>query len=133
MLLGRIADLEHRLEESEKARESEAESRRRWETDMLESLKVTRRQWQKAGGPELLVESALETLVDSMKERDALQLKMSKLVAALQDEPPDSDRTPGYRARLAMNQKKMADLQDKIDKQLALVQAWVERSKGTEE
>ena len=129
VLLGRIADLEARLEESEEQREKERQSRSAWESRILESMKSSRRQWQKAGGPELLVEAALESLVDSIGERDRLQLEMGKLVTMLQDEPPDSRRTPALRARLAQYQSKMDEMQGKIGKQMALVEAWVKRNK----
>lgn len=133
VLLGRIADLQSRLEESEVQREKERQERLRWEGSMLESLRSSRRQWQKAGGPELLVEASLESMVDSMRERDRLQLDMGKLVTILQDEPPDSGRTPALRARLAEYQEKMRRLQEKIDKQMHLVEAWVKRNKGAGE
>ncbi len=132
VLLGRIADLETRLEERDEEREKERQSRMKWEGQILESLKSSRRQWQKAGGPELLVEAALESMVDSMKERDRLQVEMGKMVSMLQDEPSDSDRTALLRARLAEYRKKMEELQEKLGKQMALVEAWVKRSKEPE-
>ncbi|MFA5140152.1 MAG: hypothetical protein WC728_13050 [Elusimicrobiota bacterium] len=130
VLTARIADLEHQLEESEAARRKEAEQRRRWEEDILLALKQTRRQWQKGGGPELLVEASLESMVDCLKERDSVRDAMTKAVDALRDEAPDSPQVPALRARLAECRQKMELLQEKLDKQMALVQAWVERNKG---
>lgn len=130
VLLGRIADLEARLEEQDEDREKERQSRMVWEGQILESMKSSRRHWQKSGGPELLVEAALESMVDSMKERDRLQAEMGKMVSILQDEPPDSDRTAPLRARLAEYGKKVKELQEKLGKQMALVEAWVKRSRG---
>ncbi|MEE8425062.1 MAG: hypothetical protein V3S11_04505 [Elusimicrobiota bacterium] len=129
-LLGRILDLEHRLDESERLRRKDIDERVRREEDILNAMKQTRRQWQKSGGPDVLVEAALETMVDSLKERDKLQEEMSNIVAALQDEPPDSQKRPQLRARLSECQERMTGMQDKLDKQLALVQAWIERNKG---
>lgn len=130
VLLGRITDLEHRLEEAQEARRREADARRHWEENILSALKSTRRQWQKAGGPEMLVEAALETMTDSLQARDALQTRMNALIAGISDEPPDSDRTAKLRAELAECRSRMDALQDKLGKQMAIVQAWVQRSKG---
>lgn len=129
-LLGRILDLEHRLDESERLRRKDIDERVRREEDILNAMKQTRRQWRKSGGPDVLVEAALETMVDSLKERDNLQEEMSNIVAALQDEPPDSQKRPQLQTRLTGCQERMTGIQDKLDKQLALVQAWIERSKG---
>jgi hypothetical protein len=130
VLTARIADLEHQLERSEAARRKEAEERRRWEENILLALKQTRAQWQGSGGPELLVEASLESMIDCLKERDAVQDAMAKAVDALRDEAPDSPQGPLLRARLAECRQRMEQLQEKLDKQLALVQAWVERNKG---
>jgi len=130
VLLGRISDLENRLEEAQEARKREADARRHWEENILFALKSTRRQWQKAGGPEMLVEAALETMTDSLQARDALQSKMNALVAKISDEPPDSTETASLRAGLAECRSRMEALQDKLGKQMAIVQAWVQRSKG---
>jgi hypothetical protein len=131
-VMGRVADLEHRLQESEGLREKERQDRLLWEKDMLLALRQTRSQWQKAGGPDLLVEAALESMVDSLRERDEIEKEMSAAVAALQDEPPGSGRIAQFRAHLADRQQRMLEIQERIDKQMALVQAWVERSKGSE-
>ncbi|MFH1723820.1 MAG: hypothetical protein ABII00_04265 [Elusimicrobiota bacterium] len=130
IIMGRVADLERLLDEARKERDRERKARRLWEKDILLALNQTRREWQKKGGPELLVEAALESMVDSLKGRDALQVEMSRAVAALRDEPPGSARIPELRARLAECQKRMAELQEKLGKQVALLQAWVERNKG---
>ncbi|MFC1679323.1 hypothetical protein ACFL2T_03850 [Elusimicrobiota bacterium] len=132
VVLGRVADLERRLEGAQKERDKEREARRHWEENILTAFQQTRGQWQKGGGPELLVEATLETLVDSIRQRDALQEETSKALNALRDEPPDSDQTPLLRASLAECQKRMECLQEKIDKQMAIVQAWVQRNKGKE-
>ena len=129
VLLGRVADLEGRLEEAHEQRNREAAARRHWEENILAALKTTRRQWQKAGGPELLVESALETMTDSMQERDTLQTEMTALVASISDEPAESSETPAMRVKLGELRKRMEALQDKLGKQMAIVQAWVKRDK----
>jgi hypothetical protein len=129
VLLGRITDLENRLEEAQEARSREADARRHWEENILDALKSTRRQWQKAGGPELLVESALETMTDSLQARDALQTEMNGLVASIGDQPPDSPETAVLRSKLAECRARMDSLQDKLGKQMAIVQAWVKRSR----
>ena len=78
----------------------------------------------------MLVEAALETMTDSLQARDALQSKMNALVAKISDEPPDSTETASLRAGLAECRSRMEALQDKLGKQMAIVQAWVQRSKG---
>jgi len=130
VVLGRVADLEARLEETRKERDREREARQHWEEDLLAALQQTRRQWQKGGGPELLVEAALETMVSSLRERDILHKKLSKTVRALQDEAPDSRERPLLQAELAEQQKRLDALQEKLTKQMAVVQAWLERNKG---
>ncbi|HBL18053.1 MAG: hypothetical protein A2X36_08930 [Elusimicrobia bacterium GWA2_69_24] len=130
IVLGRVADLERRLEEAHRERDREREARRHWEETLLATLQQTRRQWQKAGGPELLVEAALETMVDSIKQRDALAEELGRAAASVRDEPPDSRTAPLLRARAAECRQRMEALQEKIDKQMAVVQAWVERNKG---
>ncbi len=129
-LLGRILDLEHRLDESERLRRKDIDERVKREEDILSAMKQTRRQWQKSGGPDVLVEAALETMVDSIKERDEIQREMSNIVGALQDESPDSQKRPQLQERLAECQERMTGVQEKLDKQMALVQAWIARSKG---
>jgi hypothetical protein len=131
LLLGKISDLEHRLAESERLHREGEQKRRDWETDILTSLKSTRRQWQKSGGPDILVEAALETMVGTLQNRDRLQEEMAALVVRLQDEPPSSDSTPQLRADLAERQAQMRDVQNDIEKQMAIVQAWIQRNKGT--
>lgn len=128
-VMGRVADLERRLEESEKLRLREAEKRQLWENDILCALKQTRRTWEKSGGPDLLVEAALESMVDSIKERDELHEEMSGIMAAVQDEPPDSEKAPELRARLAACRRRIEELQGKLGKEMAVVQAWIERNK----
>lgn len=132
-VMGRLSDLERRIQESEEARERERQGRLRWEGDMLASLRETRRTWQKAGGPEMLVEAALESMVDCLRERDAAAAGMSAAVEALRAEPPGSEALPALKAGLAESRRRMDEAQEKLDKQMAMVQAWVERNKGTGE
>lgn len=131
VVMGRVADLERRLEEAKRERDAERERRKAWERDILQELGSVRSRWRKSGGPEALVEAALESMVDSLRRRDAAAEELSRLAAALRDEPPDSGRTPELKAGLARNQELMKALQEDIDKQMALVQAWMEQGKGT--
>lgn len=129
-VLGRVSDLERRLQESERERVRQAEERRRWEEGIASSLSTAAGRFERSGGANLLVEAALEAVVESVRARDDLQRELSAAVAALQDEPPGSERGGDLRGKLALAHKRMAELQADIDKQLALVQAWVRRESG---
>lgn len=129
-VLGRVSDLERRLADSERARLAQAEQRKAWEGQIAASLSTAASRFARAGGPDLLVEAALEAVVESVRKRDALQQELSAAVSALQDEPPGSERGVELRGRLALAHKEMAELQADIDKQLALVRAWVSRETG---
>ncbi|MDE2292260.1 MAG: hypothetical protein KGL53_09270, partial [Elusimicrobia bacterium] len=130
VVLERLADLERRLEEAKRERDREREARVRWEQTILSGLGVARSRFERAGGPDVLVEAALEGVVESVRQRDALQLEMSRDVEALRDEPPGSEKAAELRGRLAQAHKRMAGLQAELDKQLALVEAWVKRQTG---
>lgn len=129
IVIGRMADLERRLEDAEKGRESERQARLRWENDILHALRESPERWRRAGGPELLVEAALESLVESLKKRDELDRELTHTLEALRAEPPGSEREPLLRARLAELRKGMEDLQPEFEKKLALVNAWLEKNK----
>lgn len=129
VLLGRVSELEERLNEAREERDREASARRHWEENILASLKSTRRQWQKAGGPELLVESALETMTDSLKQRDTLQTEMNDLISRIAEESNDSPEMPALRLKLKELRVQMQSTQDRLAKQMAIVSAWVTRSK----
>ncbi|TBR17030.1 hypothetical protein EPO15_17850 [bacterium] len=129
-VLGRVSDLEKRLADSERERVRQAEERKRWEGQIAASLSTAASRFARAGGPDLLVEAALEAVVESVRRRDALQQELSAAVSALQDEPPGSQKGAELRGRLALAHKEMAELQADIDKQLALVRAWVARESG---
>lgn len=129
-VLGRVSDLEKRLADSERERVRQAEDRKRWEGQVAASLSTAASRFARAGGPDLLVEAALEAVVESVRRRDALQSELSAAVSALQDEPPGSQKGAELRGRLALAHKEMAELQADIDKQLALVRAWVARESG---
>lgn len=130
VVLGRVTDLEKRLADSERERVRQADERKRWEGQIAASMSTAASRFARAGGPDLLVEAALEGVVESVRRRDALQQELSAAVSALQDEPPGSERTAELRGRLALAHKEMAELQTDIDKQLALVRAWVQREAG---
>lgn len=127
VVLARVSDLERRLEEAQAERDRERESRRKWEQSTLEAMSLARSRFERSGGPDMLVEAALEAVVECVRQRDALQLEMSRTVEALKDEPTGSGAAAEMRGKLALAHKRMAELQSDIDKQLALVQAWVKR------
>ncbi|MEK9144319.1 MAG: hypothetical protein AAB339_01770, partial [Elusimicrobiota bacterium] len=129
IVIGRMADLERRLDDSEKARERERQGRLLWENNILHALREAPERWKRAGGPELLVEASLESLVESLKKRDELDLEMTRTLEALRAEPPGSDQEPLLRAKLAQLRKAMEDLQPEFDKKLAVVNAWLEKNK----
>lgn len=128
VVLGRVADLERRLEEAHRDRDKERFERKRWEEGILEALSSSRGRWEKSGGPELLVEAALEGVVESVRERDTLQLEMGRLVELIKEEPPGSEKLPELRGKLALAHKRMDALAAELSKQTALVQAWVKRN-----
>lgn len=130
VVMGKMADLERRLEESEKARMSESQKRLSWESGVLQALKQSAGKWFRGGGPELLVEAALETLVESMQKRDELSAEMTKTIEALRQEPPGSMAVGALRARLADLRRSLDTVQLEIDKRMAVVNAWVERHQG---
>jgi hypothetical protein len=130
VVLGRVSDLEKRLADSERERVRQAEERKRWEGQIAASMSTAASRFARAGGPDLLVEAALEAVVESVRRRDALQMELSAAVSALQDEPPGSEKGAELRGKLALAHKEMAELQTDIDKQLALVRAWVQRETG---
>lgn len=130
VVLGRVSDLEKRLADSERERVRQAEERKRWEGQIAASMSTAASRFARAGGPDLLVEAALEAVVESVRRRDALQMELSAAVSALQDEPPGSEKGAELRGKLALAHKAMAELQTDIDKQLALVRAWVQRETG---
>lgn len=130
VVLGRVTDLEKRLADSERERVRQAQERKAWEAQVAASLSSAAGRFERAGGPGMLVEAALEGVVESVRRRDALQLELSTAVSALQDEPPGSEKGAELRGKLALAHKEMAALQADIDKQLALVRAWVQREAG---
>lgn len=127
VVLGRVSDLEARLEEAQKARESERAQARRRKEELLQAMKVSSSRFERAGGAELLVEAALAGVVECVRQRDTLQLEMGRTVEALRDEPQGSEAAAEMRGKLALAHKRMAELQADLDRQLALVQAWVKR------
>lgn len=129
IVIGRMADLERRLDDSEKARERERQGRLLWENNILHALREAPERWKRAGGPELLVEAALESLVESLKKRDEIDREMTRTLETLRQEPPGSGQEPILRARLAELRKGMEDLQPEFEKKLAVVNAWLEKNK----
>ncbi|MBI3297574.1 MAG: hypothetical protein HYZ75_05390 [Elusimicrobia bacterium] len=130
VVLGRVGDLEARLEESQKAREKERAEAVRRETELVREMSFSASRFERSGGAQLLVEAALEAVIECVRQRDTLQLEMSRLVSALKDEPQGSEAAVEMRGRLAAAHKRMSELQAELDKQLALVQAWVKRQMG---
>lgn len=129
IVIGRMADLERRLDDAEKARERERQGRLLWENNILHALREAPERWKRAGGPELLVEASLESLVESLKKRDEIDREMTGTLEALRAEPPGSEQEPLLRAKLARLRKAMEDLQPEFDKKLAVVNAWLEKNK----
>ncbi|MFA6092349.1 MAG: hypothetical protein WCU88_11325 [Elusimicrobiota bacterium] len=129
-ILGRLADLETRLEDADKERAAQTQKRLAWESGVLEAFKQSAGRWFRAGGPELLVESALETLVDTLQKREELTRGMDETLKLLRQEPPDSPQSGALRQRLAQQRRMIDQLQEDIDKRLAVVNAWVDRSRG---
>ncbi|MBI5244565.1 MAG: hypothetical protein HY922_12935 [Elusimicrobia bacterium] len=130
IVTAKIADLELRLAEAEKAREKERQSRLLWENNVLQALRQSSGRWQKAGGAGLLVEATLESMVELLKKRDLLAGETAQILDRLRSEPPGSGEEPLLRARLAELRKSIEELQGELDKKMAIVNAWTERNKG---
>jgi hypothetical protein len=128
--MGRVVDLERRLEDTEKARRKEYEERLRWESNVLQAVRQSGERWEKAGGTGILVEATLQSMVESLSKRDAYAEELAKIVQQLQTEPPGSSAEPALRARMRELKKSIEALQPELDKAMAVVNAWVERSKG---
>ena len=130
VVMARVADLELRLEEAQKARQKEREARLLWENNILSALRQSSSRWQQGGGAGLLVEATLESMVDLIQKRDGFAVETAKILDQLAQEPPGSEQTPLLRARLAELQKAVEDVQPELDKNMAVINAWVERDKG---
>ena len=130
VVMARMADLELRLEEAQKARQKEREGRLLWENNILSALRQSSSRWQQGGGAGLLVEATLESMVDLIQKRDGFAAETAKILDQLAQEPPGSEQTPLLRARLAELQKAAEDVQPELDKKLAIINAWIERDKG---
>ena len=128
--MARMADLELRLEEAQKARQKEREGRLLWENNILSALRQSSSRWQQGGGAGLLVEATLESMVDLIQKRDGFAAETAKILDQLAQEPPSSEQAPLLRARLVELQKAAEDVQPELDKKLAIINAWIERDKG---
>lgn len=126
-MIGRVADLERRLMESEAARTAGEEERKEWEAGILRALKHLPAQWKRQGGPEALVEATLESLVDAMREREALGLQLKRELSAVDDEMPGTKEADEARAKAAATRRRIDELQWRIEKQSAVVEAWMKR------
>jgi hypothetical protein len=130
VVMARMADLELRLEEAQKARQKEREGRLLWENNILSALRQSSSRWQQGGGAGLLVEATLESMVDLIQKRDGFAAETAKILDQLAQEPSGSEQAPLLRARLAELQKAAEDVQPELDKKLAIINAWIERDKG---
>ncbi|HAH08043.1 MAG TPA: hypothetical protein DCM05_16205 [Elusimicrobia bacterium] len=126
--MARVADLERRLEEAEEARKKEREDRAHWESGVLQTLRRSGERWERAGGAGLLVEATLQSMVDLLGKRDACAQELAKTLERLEGEPPGSTEAPALRARAKELRKSIESLQPELDKAMAVVNAWVERS-----
>lgn len=127
VVFGRVADLERQLEQAQKDRDEEKARRIIWEKDILTAITQSPAKWQRSGGAQLVVEAALESLVQTLKERDRLAEEMAAGVEQLKSEPPDSPEIAALGGRLAIAQDKMQKLQENLDKQMSIVQAWLQQ------
>lgn len=123
-LMGRIGEIERRIEEAEADRDRQCRERRDFERNILEAMRQIRRQWHKSGGPELLVEAALEDMVEALRQRDAAHREMAAALAALKDEPPHSSERVALHAHLEACRDRAEEIQKKLNGQMAIVQAW---------
>lgn len=127
-LVGRLADVEQRLEAALKERDEERDRRRAWEAQLAGQV-GGERVFDRAGGKQLLVEAALESSVEAFRAREELTLKLQALLKRIEAEPPQSPALFGLRAQLADLQKRMEQVQAALDKNVALVQSWVRQTK----
>jgi hypothetical protein len=80
-------------------------------------------------GPRRLVEASLAAITEGLGKRDALVREMKACREALGVEPPGSDEELRLRERMHDLERDVNIIQAGLDKDMALVAAWVEREK----
>lgn len=130
ILMGRLADLEGRLQAAETERDQEKARRLMWEKQIMEDVVKDAKAFERSGDSKLVVEAALENAAAAVRERDALAAEMGALLKRIQSEPYDSSELPSLRAQLSMAQARMQQLQESLAKHAALVQVWLRDKKS---
>ncbi|MBI4349155.1 MAG: hypothetical protein HY553_20120 [Elusimicrobia bacterium] len=129
MLTAKIAELEQSLEKAREERDEERKRRAEWERDIVANFSQANERWRKGGGAEVAVEAALETMALALRERDAAEDELKDALDRAQAQPPGAEPDPVLRSRITGAQKRLEELQGALEKQLALVQAWIAQSK----
>lgn len=129
MLTAKLAELEQALEEARRERDEERKRRAEWERDIVANFSQANERWRKGGGAEVAVEAALETMALALRERDAAQNELEDALDRAQAQPPGAEPDPVLRSRITAAQKRLEELQGTLEKQLALVQAWIAQNK----
>ena len=127
ILMGRLADLERRLHETEAERDTEKARRLTWEKNMLTGLLREPDRWHGRPGAEVVVEAAMESLMSALKERDTLAGEISGLVGRIQQEPLDSPELRRLRGSLNEAERKMDEIQTALQRHMSVVQAWLKQ------
>lgn len=129
MLTAKIADLERALEEASRERDEERRRRAEWERDIVANFSQANERWTRGGGAELAVEAALETMALALKDRDLAEAELKDALDQAQSQPPGAESDPVLRSRITAAQERLARLQETLQKQLNLVQAWIAQSR----
>ncbi|MBI3548751.1 MAG: hypothetical protein HY078_06925 [Elusimicrobia bacterium] len=125
LIMGRIADLERRIEETAGEREDDKKRRESLAREIQSAVKTAEGRWRSPGGAKIVVEGAMESLAQTLKERDALSAEMTALLARMQEEPEASPALTDQRLELERANGRMKELQESLDRNMALVQAWL--------
>lgn len=127
VLMGRLADLEGRLEAAERERDQEKARRLLWEKEIMKDVVKDAKRFEASGDSKLVVEAALENAAHCIRDRDALADELGALLRRIENEPADSSALPDLRFKLGEAQARMTQLQDALAKHTALVQVWLGR------
>ncbi|MBI5200752.1 MAG: hypothetical protein HY925_04115 [Elusimicrobia bacterium] len=129
LLTAKIAELEHSLEQVRNERDEEKRRRVEWERDIVANFAQADARWKKHGGAEVAVEAALETMALALRDRDAAEAELKDALDQAQAQPPGADPDPVLRSRITAAQERLERLQETLQKQLNLVQAWIAQSR----
>ncbi len=77
----------------------------------------------------MAVEAALETMALALRDREGAEAELKDALDLAQSQPPGADPDPVLRSRITAAQERLERLQETLQKQLNLVQAWIAQSR----